>query len=199
VDDTTRDNIRQHIDTYNKTLATVRADKNLSELGRRNAVKAAYEDAQAKVRALRAKVDADQATRRHNLERRLFGLDPLAGPSDVISFRDAQDRVSRAKSADELGELMEQAHASGDKTLLKAAFAMANRRSRGALGADDWAGLVEEYVAEHPSAAGDLAEYRAMNSTDSLTVSFAERLATSVSRPAELQDRRVLAEQDGAA
>jgi hypothetical protein len=57
-----------------------------------------------------------------------------------------------------------------------------------------WASIVDTYVEEQPSVANELAEYRQLSS-GSAKDALAAHMATSVPRPPELNDRRVLSDE----
>ena len=78
-----------------KETAAIRADKTLSAEGKRLAIAKKTAWAQDQINAVRERVAAADSEARTRLRRSLFGLPPNASPSDVISFRDAQDRAAR--------------------------------------------------------------------------------------------------------
>lgn len=195
MDDQTLERITSKIADFNTQLAKIRADKHLSDLGRRERIVALTDATRAEAARLRGDADAKAGAQRKALERRIFGLSPAASSSDVISFRDAQDRVERVKSAEELASLMERAATTGDRALLRAGFAKAFERSRNALSGGQWEGLVSEYVNDHPEVADDVREYEQLSSSRALTAEFAERMATSVPTPPEYHDRSVLSDE----
>jgi hypothetical protein len=195
VDETTLDRITRLITDFNAQVAKIRADKHLSDLGRHDKIVALTDKTRDEATRLRGDADAKAGARRKALQQRLFGLSPHASSSDVISYRDAQDRVERVKDPEELGNLMERAATIGDRSLLKAGFAKAFERSRNALNGGKWEGLVSEYVNDFPEVADDVSEYQQLTSSRALTAEFAERMATSVPTPPEYHDRSVLSDE----
>lgn len=195
MDQQTFDKIRQMVTRYTEKVAEIRADQNLSDLGRRNAIVAEYTKARTEVDRLRGDDVAADYARQKALKQRLFGLSGSASSSDVISFRDAQDRVEKVKSAQELGDLMERASSVGDRSLLQAGFGLAYERSSRLGSGGGWDAIVGEYVEQFPSAAGDLAEYRALTNSTSMTNAFAQKMQTTVPVPPEYRDRRVLSDE----
>lgn len=195
MDDKTRDRIMRTIADFNAQVSQIRSDKHLSDLGRRTKIVALTDKTRDEVTRLRGDADAKAGAQRKALQTRLFGLSPHASATDVISFRDAQDRVERVKSAEELGSLMERAATTGDQALLRAGFAKAFERSRNALNGGMWEGIVSEYVSDHPEVADDVGEYEQLTSSRALTAEFAERMATSVPTPPEYHDRRALSDE----
>jgi uncharacterized protein YidB (DUF937 family) len=195
MDQTTREQCRQAVSAYNAKLQHIRADRTLSELGRREAIRAAYDQTVQTVSKAKAEDAAKRETQRSGLQRQLFGLSPAATPDEVVAYRDAQDRVAQVKDATALGELMQRAHDAGDRQLLKAAAAHAFASSRSINGGQHFGQLVDEY-AEQTATGRTLEEYRAVLSTASATASTVEALETTPPVPAELRDRHVPSDEE---
>ncbi|MFI5495291.1 hypothetical protein [Actinoplanes sp. NPDC051859] len=183
-----RDEIVQHATAYRAQVAQIRGDQTLSPLGKRRALEAAYGQVQPVVAELKKQLGRSEHVGRQELERSLFGLPANASAADVVSFRDAADRVAKAKRPEELGELMVRAAAAGDDMLLRAAAGRAWERSREPLASDGWGLLVAEYGAQNPNAGGELEKLAAVSGSRSATERFADRLAMDVARPKELYE-----------
>jgi hypothetical protein len=97
----------------------VRANKTLSALGRRDAIRDIHTDTQRQLANLKADVERAPKQRREFLESVLFGASAVTG-SEAISARDAYLRASQIKDHDEAAQLMEVARLSGDTVLAKA-------------------------------------------------------------------------------
>jgi Xaa-Pro aminopeptidase len=182
----TRQQIIDQVQAYNQRVTQIREDLTLSPLGRRRALEQLYTGTRDQVTRLRATLDADTHGSRRTLERRLFGLPATATAVDVVSYRDATDRVAAVKSPEELGELMERAAGTGDAMLVRAGFARAWRESRQPMSSDMWAGLVNEYLDQNPAAVRDAEQLAELTSPRGRTHEFAERVAMTVTRPREL-------------
>lgn len=184
--DQTKQQIIDLVSQYNADVRAAREDLTLSPLGRYQRLQTLYTTARDRVGQLRSGLDQSTNGDRRTLERRLFGLPGSAGAADVVSFRDAQDRVASVKRAEDLGELMERASTSGDEMLLRAGFARAWQESANPLGSDTWAGLVAEYLDQYPSARRDADALSQLTSPRGRAAGMLERIGMTVSKPAEL-------------
>jgi len=106
---------------HGKIIAEINADTTLSAEGKRLRVSESNDSIKAHLQALKARemqlVD-DEITRLERL------LDAKAGTtsSDIIAFRDAQDRAERISDWNEADRILERAERTGDKTLAHAVF-----------------------------------------------------------------------------
>jgi hypothetical protein len=119
--------------------ANIRADKDLSEEGRRRKLQEAYDEHQAKHKAIVQKFEGQEQARRQELEREVF----------MMSLRDAVSRTNQtvtgaAKPSETLQRLYEQAVATGDEMLKYAAFRRAVESGFGPGNA-----VVSSYLAEN--------------------------------------------------
>lgn len=195
MDDDTLKRITNRITDYNAKLEGIREDRDLSDHGRRKKIVELYDKTVAERDRLVGDDGTRTASRRQALHQRLFGVGAAAGASEVISYRDAQDRVEGVKNAEDLGNLMERAASIGDTSLLKAGFAVAFERSRNSVNGGGYEGIVGEYVEQFPDVGEDVQEYQALTSSRALTATLAERMATSVPRPPEYDDRTPLSDE----
>ena len=189
MDTNARKRCQDEVQRYTAKLAQIRADKTLSDLGRRQAIANAYDQTMTAVSKVKTEQAKAREAQRNNLARRLFGLSPAASTAEVVAHRDAADRVAKVQTPEALGELMQTAHDSGDRQLLKAAAAHAFARSS-SVGGQHYGLLVDEY-AEQTATGPDLEQYRAILSTASAQATLVESLQTTPPRPAELSDRSV--------
>lgn len=182
----TKQQIIDLVSQFNADIKATREDVTLSPLGRYRRLQQLYDTTSERVAKLRSTIDKDTHGDRRELERKLFGLPRGADAADVVSFRDAQDRVAQAKRAEDLGDLMERAASSGDDALVRAGFARAWKESMSPLGSDVWAGLVDEYLNQYPAARRDAEALTHLTTSRGLTAGMVERMGMTVGRPAEL-------------
>lgn len=182
--DPAREAMSERVSAYNQQVREIREDPRLSEQGRREALQQAYETAHGTVTKMQADDAQKTETTATELRRALFGLDSNTA---TLAYRDAQDRVSKVRTPEALGDLMDQADASGDDTLLRAGFAVAYERSTNPLGSDGWDNIVAEYVRTRPKAAANLTALRAATNRHGRTAEMVRRMETSVSKPRELR------------
>jgi hypothetical protein len=188
VDEQAREKAAAAVAAYNGRVKAIRADDGLSDMGKRSALEAEFEKAKATTAKLRGDAEKSAERRQQALRRELFGLSYGSSDTAVVSLRDAQDRVTQAKSPEELGELMERAAVTGDESLLRAGFARAWQQGRNPLGsAAKWNGLVDEYAQQRPSVKGQLQELEQLISSAGQTAEFAERMETTPVPPSELR------------
>src|SRR6478672_9087499 len=82
-------------------VAAIRADRNLSEGGRRAEIAKVTLAARKNAEALKAETRAARETRRAELERRVFGIAGTPSPAELMVVRDSRDRAATLQSADE--------------------------------------------------------------------------------------------------
>jgi hypothetical protein len=191
MDDRTKDAARRHVEGFTARLADIRANRRLSEVGKRETIKEDYEKTKAQISAIKHEAAAQGESRQTQLQRRLFGLKPGQSGSDTVAHRDAVDRAAQAKTADALAELMQAASLANDQSLIRAAAGRAHRLS-GGVGGEKFRPLVRAYVDDQGGqAVSDLEEYTQLTSSASKAEAMIESMATSLSRPKELDDRHV--------
>ncbi|BCZ24745.1 hypothetical protein MYSE111917_01205 [Mycobacterium senriense] len=137
------------------------ADRTLTDIGKRAKLDTEHAQVSAKLIDLRKKENELITAKRQSLEKRLFGLSSVAStdPSQLIAYRDAQDRAARLAQSDDAAELFASAMRSDDATLAAAILARAL--------ANGWNGIVTEYVKQHPAAAEDLIDLAQLQQYDS--------------------------------
>lgn len=128
----------------NHDLNAIDSDADLSDQGRTNARNARIEAAQNELAGLRDKEVGTIKARVQSLERSLDAKIGY-GPTDLIAFRDAQERADRVADRDAASRLMAQALRSDDRTLAHALF----RRAREAR----WRDALDQFAAAYPDSA----------------------------------------------
>jgi hypothetical protein len=191
-----KDQCRRIVEKYNARLTATRADKRLSEAGRKADIAADHEKTKAQLAEIKHAAAEQGESRQTVLQRRMFGIKPGQSGGDVIAYRDAVDRVGKAKTAADLAQLMTTASEVGDNVMLRAAAGRAQRLG-GGLGGEPYRNLAHAYIAEEGSqAVSDLEEYTRLTSSASKTQAMVEAMGTSISRPKELDDRHVADDTD---
>lgn len=129
---------------YNDLADQISADATLSDTGKSEKRREAFTRAKDELRGLLERekqlIDDEIATLRVRIESRSG-----TGSTDIIAFRDAQDRADRLADADEALPMLERAIRQRDTSLASAVF----RRAMDA----GWPRVVDTYLAAHPQAA----------------------------------------------
>ncbi|NWL13500.1 hypothetical protein DM793_19740 [Paenarthrobacter nitroguajacolicus] len=125
-------------------IEAIRQNRNLSADGKRAQIAALYLRNKEEVGKLEKQEAATRTNRINHIRKTVFGLSGNPGPQDVISYRDAQDRVANLGTDDEAkaAQLFDRAQLSGDNIL---AAAVVNR----ALEAG-WVNVANSYIEAHP-------------------------------------------------
>ncbi|QSZ54496.1 hypothetical protein RI444_07650 [Paenarthrobacter sp. AT5] len=126
-------------------IEAIRANRNLSPEGKRAQIASVYLRAKKEVAKLEQQEATARANRIHSLRKSVFGLGlGYQSAQDMISYRDAQDRVASLGHDDEdkASQLLDRAELSGDTVL---ASAVVNR----ALEAG-WVNVANAYIEAHP-------------------------------------------------
>jgi hypothetical protein len=122
----------------------IAADGTLSAEGKRHQTEEAMASAKSRANALREKEVQLVKDRLRILETQLDAK-VGSGATDLIAFRDAQERADRIDEKENAQRLMGIALRSNDRTLAHALFRKAiNQR---------WAGVIDQFTAEHPDSA----------------------------------------------
>ncbi len=162
-------------------LKQIRCDTSLSDDGKRSAIADAFTRSRDKLQRLHERAQQESGRRRRELERRLFGLHATSDTA-TLSYRDAQERVSRVKRLDEALNLLQRADRSGDEVLARAVAAHAWDRA--------WTRVLDRYAAERPGVLDQLQELDDLERLDqhrSHGARVAEDLAYRLRVPAELR------------
>jgi hypothetical protein len=165
--------------TFDKTVAGIRTDDDLSDFGKQRAMAAAYlkcADALAEIRT--GESDAI-AARRTELEQQIFGIgstDPMA----AMDYRDALDTAEKSNQPKDALTKLARITRTKDETLAKAIASHAVEMG--------WSGVLDAYAADRPAVRDALAELRQIDSeTADLTGQFARGVIYSPQKPPELQ------------
>ncbi|WP_432457943.1 hypothetical protein [Cellulomonas iranensis] len=137
---------------YQRNIAAIRADSNLSDEGKVSEMAAAYTSAAETLRGLQSQEQASDSARRTSLMREVFGIQGTPDPSAAISYRDAQDRAASLVNERDAVRLIEQADLSGDEHLARAAARSAYENG--------WGDALTAFAASRPQLASKLQELR---------------------------------------
>lgn len=146
---------------YGAMIDKVRSSSDLTENARNRRVAELHNNMRSELKELQQQERGRLTAKRGQLERQLFAPSvarPGASPSDLISLRDAQDRASQVRTAEDAGALLNRAEDSQDEPLAASVARHALRQVPNALtrdAANDWLGVVRRYV-EHPARADRL-------------------------------------------
>lgn len=151
-----RDTAKQASKTYSAELREIQQDPQLSDQGRaeRTAEVEAAHKAQRRT-GINTENDIIES-KVAELERRLAGFVGY-GSSDIIAYRDAQDRAEAVSDGDRALKLMERAIRSNDRTLAHALFRTAVD--------NNWTEAQRAFAKENPTVAalvGDVEKLRAL-------------------------------------
>ncbi|MGN7782781.1 hypothetical protein ACTJJE_25145 [Mycolicibacterium sp. 22603] len=156
----------------NRTRYEVNSDRTLSDVGKQEKLEEERAHLKTKLGDLKARERELIINKRESLERQLFGL-TSGDPSQIIAYRDAQDRATKLADGQAAAELLASATRSGDRTLAAAIAARALREAGPAAltGSYDWRNIVNTYAENHPSDGDklkDLLNLSSRKSTDAL-------------------------------
>ncbi|MCC8909464.1 hypothetical protein [Curtobacterium sp. GD1] len=129
---------------FNRTAKQIDADPNLTDEGKRNERKRFGTEAQERTAALRDKELSLIKGHIRTLETKLDAKIGY-GATDLIAFRDAQERAERIESAEAADRSMSQALRSNDRTLAHAVFRKAMEKG--------WRSTVDQFAQENPESA----------------------------------------------
>lgn len=131
-------------DEYKTRLDWIRANKHLTHEGKREQITEVYREAKAELETLRAQAQEKRTKKVASLRRGLFGVSGTADPQRAISYRDAQDRVSKLELGDQdkALKLLDQAEMSGDEVMTKALVQRALELK--------WDKVANTYIDSHP-------------------------------------------------
>ena len=145
---------------HGRIIAGINADPALSPEGKQLRLTEINDSIKTNLESLKAremKLVENEITRLERL------LDAKAGntSSDIIAFRDAQDRAERIENADEANRIIERAERTGDKTLAHAVFRYALE--------NNWSTTTKAYAKANPElaeAANDLSIWKRFQKPD---------------------------------
>jgi hypothetical protein len=130
--ETVRAEAERERDVYNRRASEIDRDPTLSDEGKTQARAAAQDAIAPRLKSLRAREDEIINRKINELELR---IDSKSGntSSDIIAFRDAQDRAERIDNPDDAQRILERAMRGGDTSLAHAVFRQAVNKNWGAV------------------------------------------------------------------
>lgn len=162
-----------------KTYATIRADPNLSDIGKQKAMAAAWLKSNATLAEIQDAENDDIAARRSALEIQLFGIGP-GGPVAAADYRDALDRAEQCTKPKDAFRLLDRVTRTRDETLAKAVAAYAVEQG--------WSDVLDRYAATRPNVQDTLAELRKIDAdASSGTARLGRSAIYNTPKPRELQ------------
>ena len=164
--------------TFDKTCADIRADPDVSDLGKVKAMAAAWLKCRATLDDIRITETDAIAARRSFLEGQLFGIGS-GGPIAAADYRDAQDRAEQSAKPMDALRLLDRTTRTQDETLAKAVAAHAVEQG--------WSNVLDRYAATRPAARDALAELRRIDTeTNSGTSILGRGAIYNPTKPPEL-------------
>jgi hypothetical protein len=139
-----RDRASRNSRAYSVRLNEIHADPNLSATGRDAEINAETDGHRAAQKALRERENELIDRKVASLELRLDGIRGYAS-SDIIAFRDAQDRAEAISTPEDAAKVMARALRTSDRTLAHAVFRVAFD--------NQWTDAVNQFKAEQPDTA----------------------------------------------
>lgn len=143
----------------NQQVERLRAQKNLTREGRAARIAQAVVKAKDQLRELGETEAQRVLTRQNQLAKKLFGHHK-PDPTQVISIRDAQDRVSKIEKSEDMAALMNRADRNGDHVLLKVAAQECAARSGNPLADQGWNALFHTWIGQQHYGPETTAELR---------------------------------------
>lgn len=142
------------MDRYGRDQADIAADANLTEVGKREELEPLHAEVTAKVRALLAEEKAAVVRKRETLEKLVFGI-TASNTTDIVAYRDAQDRAAALTDHEEAWSKYTSALRSDDKILAQAILGQALERA--------WTRIINDYCDRNPSTREALEDLKALN------------------------------------
>lgn len=202
IDDDSMRKIRRRQDAYNREIARIRGNANLSGQGKRQAMAAARQNAVTDIGQIKNAANVAYQQRRQQLERKLFDVSAEYADSvnASLSFRDAQQRVAGLKSGAEAQGLMAAALRSGDHLLQKALFSEAWARAGDRMTNSGWGEVARGYIQHaRPDLAPVVDELSHLQEIDTRQRATAEAIETGVHLPPEMANMSPHDQQQAAA
>jgi hypothetical protein len=179
--------------SYAAQVERIRADENLSDVGRRARLAQLKLEADARLAAIDAEGEAEFKRDRDLLVERLFG-----GRSDGAEYHAALKEADQIRSPQQMLDTLRLARLSGHTALVRAIGAAAENRARAPFGRNQWQGVLAEW-AQDTDTQQDLAQLQDVDEPQSPRHQFRDRLFREMRTPsaAEVQghDLRHLAAQ----
>ena len=169
-------------------IEAIRANRNLSPEGKKAQIARIYLESKNEVAKLEKQEAANRKARINDIRKEVFGLNGYQTSQDVISYRDAQDRVAALGINDEEKALAlyDRAELSGDSIL---AAALVNR----ALEAG-WVNLANTYIEANPykgEKVEELWELQQATAGNSVQEQIVNSTVFHIQKPSELDSARL--------
>lgn len=161
----------------------IRADKRITDEGKRQQIAAVYLQAKRQLDALKADEANKRSSQITDLRRTLFGSPGTSDAQTAISYRDAQERVGALglEDAGKAAKLLDQAELSGDEVMVKAIIQRAIDVQ--------WVDVANKYIEAHPYYGAKLEELWNLDSESSEgidAIGFMNSLTFHIDKPGEL-------------
>lgn len=169
-------NVQQLQHAYARKLEAIRANKDLSDEGKRRQIAREWKAHSKAMGAARQEAVADIAVRRRRLERKAFGAPPETTQAD---YRDALGRADALATADAAHAALSRAQRTGDAVLARAVATVAAERG--------WRGVLGAYAGADAVVADALDQLAGLGEQDDAAARLKRSVATSASTPPELR------------
>ncbi|MGV9714451.1 hypothetical protein [Rhodococcus sp. 2G] len=178
--------------SFARALDEIRADRMLSDEGKKSRIRDLYVSSKAQMDKLKAQTTQDETNRITTLQRRLFGT-VGASAQDVIAQRDANDRAEALSSEEEALAMMRSAITFKDlmleRAILRRAFEAGAELNPLNGRPQHWFDVINAYVDEHPTTEDDLRELLDLTKAAANPGrSFGQAMTTWLAKPSELAD-----------
>lgn len=174
------------------TVAAVRNDPNLSDVGKRDKLAGAWVAAQREMETLRREYSEGIVKRRRELEKSVFGIRLTSTDSRASAWSDYRNALMSAdgvKTEAAALRLLERAERIGDETFARALTLVAVER--------DYGSVLERYAAERPDVESAFQELAKLEGTIGDRLNEGSRL--SIQRPGEVPYNALVATEPAAA
>lgn len=157
----------------------VRADKNLSDVGKAEKIRAFYEKASVEVNTLQEREVTAINAKKTSANTRIFGNEQSFDPGSIVAYRDAQDRADRLADQNEAIRMYDRAVTGSDRQLERAILQRAL--------SEGWQDIVSKHSENHPLDSASLTEMAeaAYLASDDIGVLLSRASAYSLPKPAE--------------
>ncbi|MFJ7590105.1 hypothetical protein ACIQZO_22510 [Streptomyces sp. NPDC097617] len=135
-------NAEQIRERYQQQLDRIQSNRAYSDHARQVLAAKAWSQASQQLEHVRQAELADLASRREQLDRKMFGSTSNADPGTVLARRDAADRAAAIDNPRIAAETLARANRDGDHTLAQAVAAHANGWG--------WTDVVDQHAANTP-------------------------------------------------
>ncbi|MFI5670470.1 hypothetical protein [Streptomyces sp. NPDC051704] len=174
--------IEQIHDSYHRQVERIQSNRAYSEHAKQVLYAKAWTQAAAKLEQLRQSEITQVATRREQLNRKMFGHDGTADPNTAILRRDANDRASKLDTPRAAAEALEVADRDGDRTLAQAVAARACDYG--------WTEVIDQYVALNPAFGEAAKEWNSLPGTGDPLWEARHAANFYLSKPAPIEGMR---------